>query len=126
MRITFAPPAQRGFSQCVTHLAAGAVSDIAYRVDWLARGAGRDQDGLPGQILFSLQRFQHGKNNRFIRRQPARTNHAACQVTAVRLHDRNATIFQRLNMAWVAAFSHMFTFIAGATTTARSWPGTMS
>ena len=49
-RMTRAPRGRGGFGQRVAHLAAGAVGDVAHRVERLLRGPGGDQHGLAFQV----------------------------------------------------------------------------
>ena len=42
----------RSLSQRVAHLSAGAVGDVAHRVERFLRGPGRDQNGLAFQVMF--------------------------------------------------------------------------
>ncbi len=55
--------AQCGFGQSIAHTPAGAVGEIAYRIDLLAGRPSGDQNGFPGKILRSAQGFENGGND---------------------------------------------------------------
>src|ERR1700680_1861970 len=52
--------AQCGFGESVAHAPAGAVGEIAYRINLLAGRPSGDQNGFTGEILSSAQGFENG------------------------------------------------------------------
>ncbi len=85
---------QRSFGQGVSHAAAGAVGEIAHRIDLFPRGSGRDQNGFAGQLLRSAQSFHRGRDNQVVLRQPAGAGHAASQIAVAGLDDPHAALAQ--------------------------------
>ena len=57
--MTRAPRASRGFGQRIAHLAAGAVGDVAHRVERLLRGPGGDQEGFALEVPSRCRRLGH-------------------------------------------------------------------
>ena len=107
-----------GFGQRVAHLAAGAVGDVAHRVERLLRGPGGDQHGLAFQVAASAQ-----LRARWRRRSPpgrpgvpgrsCRRPGSRCSGSTMRCPRRRSVS----RLACVAGCCHMLTFMAGASTT---------
>jgi len=77
----------RSFRERIAHLAAGAIGDVAHRVERLLRGTGGDQYGLTIQIVGTTALAFDRGGDRLGIRQPAGTDHPAGQISAIRLDD---------------------------------------
>ena len=84
------PAPHRSLSHRITHAPAGAVRQIAHRINLFPRRPRCDQYGTSREILRCTQRFQNRVDDRLVRSQSPRANHAAGQISAAGLDNANA------------------------------------
>ena len=85
---------QRSFGERVSHLAAGAIAEIAHRIDGLVGRSGGDEHGLAREVLRDAEALQRGRDDLFRFGQTSRADHAAGQISAARLDDGHAATAQ--------------------------------
>ena len=79
--------------ESVSHASTRAVGDEPYGVDRFLCGAGGDEDGLGSKIVRSRPSFESalgGFDDLLQVRQPARPDHAACEIAGIRFDDGDA------------------------------------
>ena len=109
--------ALRGIGQGVAHLAAGAIAEIANRVESLARAARSDKHDLAGEIVATAQRIEHHVGNRVGLGHASAPTMPQARSPVPGSMTRTPRWRRISRFAWVAGCCHMFTFIAGATST---------
>jgi hypothetical protein len=95
--ISFTPCGGGGLGQGIAHLAAGAVGDVAHRVERLLRGTGRHQHRFALQVAWP-QQTRDVRGDDFRVRQTPRAGHAAGQVAAAGFHDGVPALAQNLQV----------------------------
>ena len=86
--------ALRGLCQRVAHLAAGAVSQEAHRVESFTSAAGSDQHNLAGQVMTASERTQHRVCDCIGLCHSAHAHHATGEVARAWVHDQHASLPQ--------------------------------
>ncbi len=84
----------RGFGERVAHLAAGAIGDVAHRIERLLGGAGRNQHGLALQVAALVGGAFDRSGDGFGVSQTSGAGHPAGEVSAARLDDGMAALDQ--------------------------------
>ena len=89
---------QRRFRQRVAHLAAGAVAEIAHRIDRLMRRSSRNQHRLARQVLRNAKALQRRGDDVLGIGQSSSADHAARQIPAVRFDDVHTALPQNFQV----------------------------